>query len=94
MIGGDTGMCGAPILAARMALYGGAGKVNVAFLGDGAPPYDPPHPELMLHHVDDFALDKMDALSIGCGMGSSDRAKGVLSTCWRSTFPSCSMPTR
>ncbi len=30
VIGGDTGMCGAPILAARMALYGGAGKVNVA----------------------------------------------------------------
>jgi hydroxyethylthiazole kinase-like uncharacterized protein yjeF len=79
VIGGDTGMCGAPILAARMALFGGAGKVNVAFLGAGAPPYDPPHPELMLHHVDDFALDKMDALSIGCGMGSSDRAKGVLS---------------
>jgi hydroxyethylthiazole kinase-like uncharacterized protein yjeF len=78
VIGGDTGMCGAPVLAARMALYAGAGKVNVAFLGDGAPPYDPPHPELMLHHVDGFALDKMDALSIGCGMGSSDRAKGVL----------------
>ena len=55
VIGGDTGMCGAPILAARMALFGGAGKVNVAFLGAGAPPYDPPHPELMLHHVDDFA---------------------------------------
>jgi hydroxyethylthiazole kinase-like uncharacterized protein yjeF len=78
VIGGDTGMCGAPILAARMALYGGAGKVNVAFLGEGAPPYDPPHPELMLHHVDQLALDKMDALAIGCGMGSGDRAKRVL----------------
>ncbi|KMZ11856.1 NAD(P)HX epimerase / NAD(P)HX dehydratase [Candidatus Burkholderia humilis] len=78
VIGGDTGMCGAPVLAARMALYGGAGKVNVAFLGEGFPPYDPPHPELMLHPVDDFKLDKMDALSIGCGMGKSDRAKKVL----------------
>ncbi|SAL65543.1 carbohydrate kinase [Caballeronia terrestris] len=78
VIGGDTGMCGAPVLAARMALYGGAGKVNVAFIGEGAPPYDPPHPELMLHHVDGFALAKMDALAVGCGMGSSDRAKGVL----------------
>ncbi|GAB5099962.1 NAD(P)H-hydrate dehydratase [Caballeronia sp. HLA56] len=78
VIGGDTGMCGAPILAARMALYSGAGKVNVAFLGEGAPSYDPPHPELMLHHVDDFALEKMDALSIGCGMGKSDRARKVL----------------
>ncbi|CDY76521.1 NAD(P)HX epimerase / NAD(P)HX dehydratase [Caballeronia glathei] len=79
VIGGDTGMCGAPVLAARMALYGGAGKVNVAFLGAGAPPYDPPHPELMLHHVDDLALDQMDALAIGCGMGASERAKAVLS---------------
>jgi ADP-dependent NAD(P)H-hydrate dehydratase / NAD(P)H-hydrate epimerase len=78
VIGGDTGMCGAPVLAARMALFGGAGKVNIAFLGDGFPPYDPPHPELMLHRVDGFALDKMDALAIGCGMGKSDRAKTVL----------------
>jgi hydroxyethylthiazole kinase-like uncharacterized protein yjeF len=79
VIGGDTGMCGAPILAARMALYGGAGKVNVAFIGEGAPPYDPPHPELMLHHVDQFSLEKMDALAIGCGMGQGERAKKVLS---------------
>jgi ADP-dependent NAD(P)H-hydrate dehydratase / NAD(P)H-hydrate epimerase len=79
VIGGDTGMCGAPILAARMALYGGAGKVNVAFIGEGAPPYDPPHPELMLHHVDRFSLEKMDALAIGCGMGQSERAKKVVS---------------
>jgi ADP-dependent NAD(P)H-hydrate dehydratase / NAD(P)H-hydrate epimerase len=79
VIGGDTGMCGAPILAARMALYGGAGKVNVAFIGEGAPPYDPPHPELMLHHVDGFSLEKMDAMSIGCGMGQGERAKKVLS---------------
>jgi hydroxyethylthiazole kinase-like uncharacterized protein yjeF len=78
VIGGDTGMCGAPILAARMALYGGAGKVNVAFIGEGAPPYDPPHPELMLHHVDRFSLEKMDAMSIGCGMGQGERAKKVL----------------
>jgi ADP-dependent NAD(P)H-hydrate dehydratase / NAD(P)H-hydrate epimerase len=78
IIGGDTGMCGAPVLAGRMALYGGAGKVNIAFIGEGFPPYDPPHPELMLHRVDDFALDKMDALAIGCGMGTRERAKKVL----------------
>jgi hydroxyethylthiazole kinase-like uncharacterized protein yjeF len=78
VIGGDTGMCGAPVLAARMALYGGAGKVNVVFIGTDSPPYDPPHPELMLHHVDQFSLDKMDALAVGCGMGQSERAKKVL----------------
>ncbi|MGF6722418.1 hydroxyethylthiazole kinase-like uncharacterized protein yjeF [Paraburkholderia sp. GAS41] len=78
VVGGDTGMCGAPILAARAALYTGAGKVHVALLGAGAPPYDPPHPELMLHPVDDLPLDKMDALAIGCGMGSRERATQVL----------------
>jgi hydroxyethylthiazole kinase-like uncharacterized protein yjeF len=78
VVGGDTGMCGAPILASRAALYTGAGKVHVALLGDGAPPYDPPHPELMLHAVDDLPLDKMDALAVGCGMGLRDRATRVL----------------
>ena len=78
VVGGDTGMCGAPILAARAALYTGAGKVHVALLGAGAPPYDPPHPELMLHPVDDLPLDKMDALAVGCGMGHGERAKRVL----------------
>ncbi|WP_250451508.1 NAD(P)H-hydrate dehydratase [Caballeronia sp. ATUFL_M2_KS44] len=87
VVGGDTGMCGAPILAARMALYGGAGKVHVAFLGEGGPPYDPPHPELMLHHVDGFALDKMDALAIGCGMGKSDRAKKILADVLKLDMP-------
>ena len=78
VVGGDTGMCGAPILASRAALYTGAGKVHVALLGDGAPPYDPPHPELMLHAVDDLPLDKMDALAVGCGMGLRDIATRVM----------------
>jgi hydroxyethylthiazole kinase-like uncharacterized protein yjeF len=78
VVGGDTGMCGAPILAARAALYSGAGKVHVALLGDGAPPYDPPHPELMLHALDDLPLDTMDALAVGCGMGHRERATQVL----------------
>jgi hydroxyethylthiazole kinase-like uncharacterized protein yjeF len=61
-----------------MALYAGAGKVHVAFLGAGAPPYDPPHPELMLHPLDELPLAAMDALSIGCGMGKRERAVNVL----------------
>ncbi|MBW0449463.1 NAD(P)H-hydrate dehydratase [Paraburkholderia phenoliruptrix] len=78
VVGGDTGMCGAPILAARAALFSGAGKVHVALLGAGGPPYDPPHPELMLHGVDALPLDKMDALAVGCGMGHGERAARVL----------------
>ncbi|HEY3599133.1 MAG TPA: NAD(P)H-hydrate dehydratase [Paraburkholderia sp.] len=78
VVGGDTGMCGAPILAARAALHTGAGKVHVALLGAGGPAYDPPHPELMLHALDNLPLDTMDALSIGCGMGHRERATQLL----------------
>ncbi|OAJ53343.1 bifunctional ADP-dependent NAD(P)H-hydrate dehydratase/NAD(P)H-hydrate epimerase [Paraburkholderia ginsengiterrae] len=78
VVGGDTGMCGAPILAARAALFSGAGKVHVALLGAGAPPYDPPHPELMLHDIGELPLDRMDALAIGCGMGQRERASHVM----------------
>ncbi|MEC5406777.1 NAD(P)H-hydrate dehydratase [Paraburkholderia sp. MPAMCS5] len=87
VVGGDTGMCGAPILAARAALYTGAGKVHVALLGAGAPPYDPPHPELMMHAVDDLPLDKMDALALGCGMGHGERATRVMHDVLRLDVP-------
>ncbi len=78
VIGGDTGMCGAPILAARAALLSGAGKVNVGFLGSDAPPYDAPHPELMLHDAGKLPLDAMDAVAAGCGMGSSASARQLV----------------
>jgi ADP-dependent NAD(P)H-hydrate dehydratase / NAD(P)H-hydrate epimerase len=78
VVGGAAGMCGAPILAARAALYCGAGKVHVALLGAGAPPYDPPHPELMLSPIDDLPLDTMTALSVGPGMGQDTVAARVV----------------
>jgi len=78
IIGGDTGTCGAAILSARAALYSGAGRIHTAMIGDGAPPYDPPHPEIMLRHIDAIALDTMDALAIGPGLGKSARAHAIL----------------
>ncbi|QGZ61513.1 NAD(P)H-hydrate dehydratase [Paraburkholderia acidisoli] len=80
VVGGDTGMCGAPILAARAALLTGAGKVHVGFLGSDAPPYDAPHPELMLHAARTLALDAMDAVAAGCGMGGSASARQLVDT--------------
>ncbi|RDU99417.1 NAD(P)H-hydrate dehydratase [Trinickia dinghuensis] len=89
VVGGDTGMCGAPILAARAALHTGAGKVHVAFIGEGAPPYDPPFPELMLHPPGTlgFGLEAMDALAIGCGMGHGPRAVSSLKQAIASDLP-------
>ncbi len=78
VIGGDTGMCGAPILAARAALLAGAGKVHVGFIGNDAPPYDPPHPELMLHAAGKLALQTLDAVAAGCGMGGSASARNLV----------------
>lgn len=78
IIGGDTGTCGAAILSARAALYAGAGRVHTALIGDGAPPYDPPHPEIMLRKIDAIALDTMDALSIGPGLGTSAHAADIV----------------
>ena len=78
VVGGDTGMCGAPILAARAALLTGSGKVHVGFLGSDAPPYDAPHPELMLHAAAKLALGSMDAVAAGCGMGGSASARQIV----------------
>ncbi|KVL53577.1 NAD(P)H-hydrate dehydratase [Burkholderia territorii] len=78
VLGGDTGMCGAPILAARAALFAGAGKVHVGFLGAGAPPYDPPFPELMLHPADNLELDAMSAIAAGCGLGAREAAAALV----------------
>lgn len=87
VVGGDTGMCGAPLLAARAALHTGAGKVHVAFVGAGAPPYDPPYPELMLHPPGTLAFDAMDALAIGCGMGHGRHAVSSLEQALASPLP-------
>ncbi|KVA03155.1 bifunctional ADP-dependent (S)-NAD(P)H-hydrate dehydratase/NAD(P)H-hydrate epimerase [Burkholderia latens] len=78
VLGGDTGMCGAPILAARAALFAGAGKVHVGCLGSGAPPYDPPFPELMLHPAGSLTLDAMSAIAAGCGLGTRDAAAALV----------------
>lgn len=49
VIGGDTGMVGAALLAGRAALKLGAGCVHVGLLADNAPVVDTQMPELMLH---------------------------------------------
>ena len=54
VIGGASGMIGAPLLAARAALKLGAGCVHAGLLADNAPGVDLLHPELMLHRAADL----------------------------------------
>ena len=54
VIGGASGMIGAPLLAARAALKLGAGCVHAGLLAENAPGVDLLQPELMLHSAADL----------------------------------------
>ena len=77
VIGGAEGMSGAVILAARMALMAGAGRVFAGFAGP-VPAYDNLHPELMCRSADDLRMDH-GAVVIGPGLGMSRPAHDLLS---------------
>ncbi len=76
VLGGAHGMAGAAVLAARAALFGGAGRVYVAMLAAG-PAYDSAHPELMFRDAAQFELASA-TLVVGPGMGSADVARQLL----------------
>jgi len=79
VIGGGSGMIGAPLLAGRAALKLGAGCVHVGMLADNAPGVDVVHPELMLHSAGDaLKSTKPDVMVIGCGLGKSLAAQKLL----------------
>ncbi|MEO6421718.1 MAG: NAD(P)H-hydrate dehydratase, partial [Candidatus Nitrotoga sp.] len=79
VIGGASGMVGAPLLAARATLKLGAGCVHVGMLADNAPSVDILQPELMLHNAQTaLRLPKLDVLAIGCGMGHDDVAHKIM----------------
>ena len=79
VIGGASGMVGAPLLAARAALKLGAGCVHVGLLADNAPLVDWLQPELMQHSAPAaLRLPKLDVLAIGCGMGTAIAAQKIL----------------
>jgi hydroxyethylthiazole kinase-like uncharacterized protein yjeF len=79
VLGGDTGMVGAALLAGRAALKLGAGAVHVRLLADNAPIVDLLQPELMLHSASDLMRHlKPDVLAVGCGMGTSITAQKIL----------------
>ena len=69
------GMAGAALLAARAALYSGAGRVLVALLDGGALELDTQQPELMLRRFDALALEQ---LSVVCGCGGGEAVRPLL----------------
>ena len=79
VIGGDRGMTGAALLAARAAHAAGAGRVYVNLLDDGAPSFDPQRPELMFRPLWwQGAVDTLSAATVVCGCGGGDAVRSVL----------------
>ncbi|MGJ9416389.1 NAD(P)H-hydrate dehydratase [Massilia sp. CMS3.1] len=76
VIGGAHGMAGAAVLAARGALYAGAGRVFAVMIGP-AMALDPLHPELMLRAANDFDMAGR-VLVLGPGMGGAMEAMRAL----------------
>ena len=78
VLGGATGMVGAPLLAGRAALKLGSGKVWIGFAASGFPTVDMLAPELMLRSASDVPADGPDAIVVGPGLGSGDDARSLV----------------
>ena len=79
IIGGDTGMVGSVLLAARAALHSGAGRVYAAMLCENAPSVDMLQPEIMLRSPLAISqLSQLDCVVIGTGLGQSNTAIELL----------------
>jgi len=85
VVGGAPGMSGAPLLAARMALHGGAGRVYVLF-PEQALAADSGQPELMCRLADGFDISQATVV-IGPGLGASVAATDLLARAIASAGP-------
>ena len=70
ILGGNSGMVGASLLAARAALRLGSGRVYVGLLDRNAPAVDGQQPELMLRAPESLFAAPLTALACGPGMGA------------------------
>lgn len=84
VLGGNVGMVGAALLAARAALRLGAGRVYVESIGAPQLRLDPQQPELMFRPLGGVAA--LDALVVGCGLGADEAAHRALA--WAIASPS------
>ena len=86
VLGGDNGMAGAVLLAARTALYAGSGRVYAAFVGT-APTHDARQPELMCRSAGDLDFGK-SIIVAGPGLGTSEKSNAALLNALRQANPS------
>lgn len=86
IIGGNTGMVGAALLAGRAALWLGTGRVYVGLLDDHGPAVDFAHPELMLRRAH-LLPERLSALAVGPGLGTQKSSAGVLAKALRRDTP-------
>jgi len=78
IIGGESGMTGAALLAGRAALKLGAGKVRIGLLAD-SPVVDTEQPELMLRPAQDLLkMPELDCMACGPGLGRTQAAGHAL----------------
>ncbi len=85
IVGGGVGMVGAPLLAARAALRLGAGRVYVDCIGAPDLRLDPGQPELMFRSL--ASLAHVDAIVVGCGLGTDDAAARALAAVLERSVP-------
>ncbi|MDQ2821482.1 MAG: NAD(P)H-hydrate dehydratase [Pseudomonadota bacterium] len=85
ILGGADGMAGAAMLAARTALFSGAGRVFLAAL-DTRLSIDPLHPEIMFRSAVGFDVHHR-TLVVGPGMGDSGAARNMLAKAISSDSP-------
>jgi hydroxyethylthiazole kinase-like uncharacterized protein yjeF len=86
VLGGAAGMTGAALLAGRAALKMGAGRVYVGLLEESLS-IDWQTPELMLRHPDDALGQDLDAIVVGPGLGTGERAETLLGAALASDLP-------
>jgi hydroxyethylthiazole kinase-like uncharacterized protein yjeF len=79
VLGGAPGMTGATLLAARAALWLGAGRTYACLLDPGAPGTDPVQPELMLRPPSRMP-EHPSAIAAGPGLGIGEEARRLLKT--------------
>ena len=92
IIGGNYGMPGAVILAARAALRSGAGLVTVLTRTEHINAVAAACPECMVHgsvngEINPQLLEKADYIAIGCGLGQDAWAQRLLYLALDSTIP-------